>query len=169
MTLRLTLGIDPGQTGAVAALADGRPAGFIDMPTMTRKAGGEQVDPFSLGKQLRELIAQHPGAYVIAVFEQVNALPKQGVTSGFRFGQADGTARGVVGALGIPFIEVPPQTWKKYLRLTGCDKDAARTMVLQRYPEIADQLRRKKDVGRADALLIALWSELTEQVARKVA
>lgn len=169
MTLRLTLGIDPGQTGCIAALADGKPAGFIDMPTLPRKAGGESIDPFTLAKKLRDLLALHPGAYVIAVFEQVNALPKQGVTSGFRFGQADGTARGVVGALGIAFIEVPPQTWKKYLRLTGCDKDAARTLVIQRYPEVADLLRRKKDVGRADALLIALWSELTEQVGRRAA
>lgn len=166
MTLRLTLGIDPGQTGAIAALADGRPVAFIDMPTMARKAGGEQVDAQALAARIRELLADHPGAYPFAVLEQVSAMPGQGVTSMFRFGQADGAVRGVLGALGIGFIEVHPQTWKRYLRLTGADKDTARTMAIQRYPEAAEYLRRKKDVGRADALLIATWAVLTEQVAR---
>lgn len=169
MTLRLTLGVDPGQTGAIAAIADGVPVGFIDMPTVERKAGGQQVDAEKLGADLRALIAKHHGAYVYGVIEQVNALPKQGSASGFRFGQSDGIARGVLGALGIRLISVPPQTWKRYLRLTGLDKDAARLHVIQRYPALADQLKRKKDVGRADALLVALWAELTEQVARKAA
>lgn len=166
MTLRLTLGIDPGQTGALAALADGRPVAFVDMPTMTRKAGGQQIDAQALAARIRELLADHPGAYPFAALEQVSAMPGQGVTSMFRFGQADGAVRGVLGALGIGFIEVQPQTWKRYLRLTGADKDAARTLAIQRYPEAAEYLRRKKDVGRADALLIATWAVLTEQVAR---
>lgn len=169
MTMRLTLGIDPGQTGCIAALADGKPAGFIDMPTLARKAGGEQIDPLSLGDQLRSLIGMHPGAYVYAVIEAVSALPKQGSSSGFRFGQSDGMVRGVIGALRIPLIEVPAATWKRYLRLTGQEKDAARTMAIQRYPEVANLLARKKDIGRADALMIATWAEMTEQVARRAA
>lgn len=174
MTLRLTLGIDPGQTGAVAALADGRPAGFIDMPLKPRPNGkGMMIDCFALRRDLRDLLRDHSGAYVFGVMEKVGAVPvqgrKQGGQSSFNFGQADGMVRATLTCLDVPFIEVFPQTWKKYLRLTGCDKDAARTLVLQRFPEISDHLRRKKDVGRADALLIALWSELTEQVARKVA
>lgn len=169
MTQRLTLGIDPGQTGCIAALADGVPAGFIDMPTLARRAGGQQVDGRALAASLRGLMHAHHGAHVFAVIEQVGAMPKQGGVSIFRFGQADGVVRGVLGALGIGFVEVPPQTWKRHLRLTGCAKDAARTLVIQRYPEIADRLHRKRDVGRADALLIALWAETTEQVARRVA
>lgn len=169
MTLHLILGIDPGQTGAVALLADGEPAGFIDMPTIPRRAGGEQIDAVTLGDRIREAIGQHPGANLYAVIEQVNALPKQGSASGFRFGQSDGMARGVIGALRVPLVEVPPGTWKKYLRLTGAEKDAARAYALQRFPQLADDLRRKKDIGRADGLLIALWAYLTEQVARKAA
>lgn len=165
MTFRLTLGVDPGQTGAIAALADGVPAGFIDMPTIPRKAGGFQVNGSLLADRIRELLRQHQGASVLAVLEQVNAMPKQGGTSVFRFGQSDGIARGVLGALGIGYIEVPPQTWKRHLRLTGCDKDAARQQVIQRFPALSGQLARKKDIGRADALLVALWAELTEQVA----
>lgn len=164
MTQRLILGIDPGQTGAIAALADGMPAGFIDMPTRERKSGGLQVDGAVLAANLRGLRQQHPGAYTFAVLEQVGIMPGQGGMSNFRFGQADGVVRGVLGALAIPVIEVRPEAWKKYLQLTRQDKDAARLLALQRFPGLAAMLARKKDVGRADALLIALWSELTQQV-----
>lgn len=164
MTLRLVLGVDPGQTGAIALLADGEPAGFIDMPTRERKAGGVMIDGAALAAALRGARMHHPGAYTFAVIEQVSAGPGQGVSAMFRFGQADGIARGVLEALGVPCIEVHPSTWKRYLQLTGADKDAARLLALKRFPGLAATLARKKDVGRADALLIALWSELTQQV-----
>lgn len=166
MTLRLTLGIDPGQTGAVAAIADGRFAAFIDMPTVARAAGGQHIDEVSLADRLRELLAAHPGASVFAVLEEVGAMPKQGVTSTFRFGESYGVIRGVLGALRIPRMQVRPERWKKYLQLSGKEKDVARTVAIQRHPGAAPQLQRKKDIGRADALLIATWAEITEQVAR---
>lgn len=164
MTHRLVLGIDPGQTGAIAVIADGAPRPFIDMPLISRKAGGQQVDAYTLGRLLREEMALHAGAYTLAVFEQVGAMRKQGVSSMFRFGQADGIVRGVVGALAIPSIEVHPSVWKKALRLEGAEKDVARGFAVQRFPQVADQLQRKKDIGRADALCVALWAWQTEQV-----
>lgn len=164
MTMRVVLGIDPGQTGAISVLADGRPQCFIDMPLIARKAGGQQIDPYTLARRLREALAPHAGAYTLAVCEQVGAMPKQGGSSMFRFGQADGIARGVLGALGVPMIEVHPSAWKKHLRLDGSEKDVARGFAIQRFPEVADQLQRKKDIGRADSLLIALWAWQTEQV-----
>jgi hypothetical protein len=165
MTLRLTIGVDPGQSGAIAMLADGASDGFIDMPTCSRKAGGQEVDAASLAASLRGVLQKHRGAYVVAVLEAVSAMPKQGVSSGFRFGESFGIVKGVLATLGIGYILVPPQMWKKHLRLTGCDKDAARTLVIQRFPACAESMKRKKDVGRADALLLAHWGELTEQVA----
>lgn len=164
MTLRLTFGVDPGQTGAIAVLADGEPVGFIDMPTTERKAGGHQVDARSLAAQLRGFACQHRGAYMYAVIEQVSAGPGQGVSAMFRFGQADGTVRGVLGALGIQWVEVHPSVWKRYLQLNGAEKDAARLYAIRRWPAMAKVLARKKDIGRADAALIALWAELTQQV-----
>lgn len=179
MTNRLTFGIDPGQTGAIAVLADGVPVGFIDMPTYARKAGGNEVDPFVLAARIRGVVMKHPGAYVHAVLEQVNAMPSikgpdgkrrdMGASSGFRFGESFGTIKGVMGALGIAWIAIEPAKWKKLLGLTGCEKDVARTYAIQRYPMVAEQLCRKKDIGRADALLIATWSELTERVAHRPA
>lgn len=165
MTLRLVIGADPGQTGALALLADGEVDRFIDMPTIPRRAGGQQVDGVTLANELREALARHPGADVLAVLELVSAMPKQGSASGFRFGQSDGILRGVLGALRVPLIEVPPQMWKRHLRLTGCDKDAARALAIQRFPIAAPRLARKKDIGRADALCLALWATVTEQVA----
>jgi hypothetical protein len=158
MTLRLHIGIDPGQSGAIAALADGAFVGCWDMPTLTRKAGGELVNANALAAELRGLLPLHSGAAVQVALEQVGAMPGQGVSSMFRFGQADGIVRGVVGALGLALVEVAPVTWKRRFCLTGQDKDAARTLAVQRFPEAAAQLTRKRDVGRADALLIAEWA-----------
>jgi len=70
---------------------------------------------------------------------------------------------GVLAALGIPVSMVHPQRWKKSTSLIGKEKDVARTVAIQRFPAAADQLKRKKDIGRADALLIAQWAFITEQ------
>lgn len=166
MTLRLTLGCDPGQTGCIALLADGEPAGFLDMPTMPRRAGGQEVNAAALAEGLREHLAAHAGAHVFAVLEQVGSMPRQGLASTFRFGQSDGVLRGVLGALGIGYMEVSPVKWKNHYGLRGQEKDAARALAIRRFPSVALQLARKKDQGRADAILLALWGASTEQAAR---
>lgn len=166
MTLRLIIGCDPGQTGCLALLADGEPSGFIDMPTMPRKAGGFEVNAASLAAKVRGCMQKHPGAHVLAVVEQVSAMKGQGVSSMFRFGQSDGVLRGVLGALGIGYVEVHPQSWKRHFGLWGTEKDAARSLAIRRFPSVADELARKKDIGRADALLLALWAENTEAHAK---
>jgi hypothetical protein len=192
MTLRLVLGIDPGQSGALAALADGEFAGFVDMPLRSRDAqgnrkvtrrdksrsvagGGKQIDGYILTASLKALLGAHVGAYVLVVFEKVGAMPRQGSQSGFRFGQADGKVRGIVEAHGLPIIEVRPEHWKKDLGLTFAKEDevthaekkaAALALAIETFPAAADSLQRKKDDGRADALLIAHWAESTGQIAR---
>lgn len=167
MTLRVTVGIDPGQTGALAIVADRTLAKFIDMPVKPRPVGGGmQVDPFRLAAEVRGIFSEHPGAYVFGVLELVGAVTGQGSSSTFRFGESFGVIRGVLGGLGIQFIEVRPDRWKRYLGLTGKEKDEARILAIKRHPEAAPYLQRKKDIGRADALLIASWAEITEQVAR---
>lgn len=164
MTHRLVIGIDPGQSGALAFLADGKFHRFIDMPTMPRKAGGNEVDAIALARAIRASLAQHPGAYQVAVLEAVSAMPKQGVSGVFRFGESFGVVKGILGALSLPLFLVPPVTWKKRLGLAGAEKDLARTLAIQRFPDVAGELTRKKDIGRADALLIAHWAELTEAI-----
>lgn len=168
MTHRLTIGGDPGQSGAIALLADGEFAGFVDMPVMPRRAGGFEVDAARLAELLRESLARHPGAFRVGVLESVGAMPKQGVTSVFRFGESFGCLKGVFGALGIPYQLVHSSRWKGVFSLRGVDKDVARTVAIQRHPRAASALSRKKDVGRADALLIATWGHLNEVVGASI-
>lgn len=175
MTHRLVLGIDPGQSGAIAIVADGVPAGFIDMPVMPRKTSGFEINGSELAARLRGVMQQHPGAYMFAVLEQVNAMPsipgadgvrrQMGSSSGFRFGESFGVIKGVLQALGIGFKLVVPRTWKTKMGLSGSEKDFSRTEAIRRFPQVAMELQLKKHVGRADALLIASWAETTEQIA----
>ena len=147
------IGIDPGQTGAIAVMEKGLIVQVIDMPVMARTYGkGQQVDASALAS---ELFGVGTGTISEVVMEQVGAMPGQGSTSMFNFGEGVGIVKGVLGALQIPVRMVTPQRWKKSAGLSGKDKDAARSLAIQLHPEAAEYLRRKKDVGRADAICIA--------------
>ena len=147
------LGCDPGQTGALAAYDGTIITGLIDMPTMTRLHGsGRQVDPYTLATEILDLCA---GRNATAVIEAVSAMPGQGVSSMFRFGESVGVVLGVLGALRMPVRWVTPQRWKKAAGIAGKDKDAARSLAIQLHPEVADRLTRKKDHNRGEAILIA--------------
>lgn len=161
MTLRLTFGIDPGLSGAVATLIDGEPGTIIDMPT--RKVGDwGEVDAQQLALFLRDQRATHAGAHVSACLEKVGARPGDGGTSAFRFGESTGKIKGVLESLGIPYSRAIPAVWKRQMGLLGTDKDAARLLAIRRFPDAAHYLQRKKDNGRADALLLALYHENTQ-------
>ena len=144
------LGVDPGLDGAIALLGDGFLA-VRDMPT-----AGELKRRVVVAAEVAGIIrAWTPD---VAVIEKVHAMPKQGVTSSFRFGQALGTIEGVLGALLIPVEYVTPQAWKKHFRLTA-NKDDARLRAIQKWPRLADELRRKKDADKAEALFIARYKQ----------
>lgn len=146
----LVVGIDPGATGALAFIddRDGLMAVY-DMPTTKNKQGKNLVNATLLAQLLR---VEQPSK---AIIERVSAMPGQGVTSMFNFGMGYGVVLGVIASLGIPHELVTPQTWKRAAGLIGADKDYARTKVLEMYP-YAD-VARKKDIGRADAILIARY------------
>ena len=97
----------------------------------------------------------------VCVFEKVGSMPKQGIASAFRFGLGTGLLRGVVAGLGIPVVEVVPTKWKKHFNL-GADKERGRALALSRFPTVSG-LDRKKDHGRADALLMILWYMETQR------
>lgn len=141
------LGIDPGASGALAWIEDERCVSLQDMPLEDKK-----VD----GRELKRLI-EHFAPVDFVVIEKVHSMPNQGVSSTFKFGMAYGAALAVVQSLGYEIIDVPPQTWKKYFQLTGKEKTASIELALQKWPDTKDKLYRKKDHGRADAALIALW------------
>ena len=99
---------------------------------------------------------------VVVVVEHVNAMPGQGVTSMFNFGQSFGVIKGICAALSLPIYFVRPARWKKHFNLIKTNKDASRTQVIEVYPEISNKLHRKKDSNRADAILIALYFNDTQ-------
>lgn len=173
MTLRLTFGIDPGLSGAVAALIDGEPGPILDMPTFHNGTANE-VNAHALAAWIRGVRAQHGGAYISACIEQVRAMPdkggptvrKMGAQSSFNFGDGFGQVKAVFRVMGLDPVLVEAMAWKRHMGLLKQDKDASRVLALRRFPSVADQLQRKKDVGRSDALLIALWHESTDQQAR---
>ena len=150
----MIIGIDPGITGAIYFEHENGTKEVIDIPVMAKSSGkGNQINPYGLSEIIRAAY-KSDGVYT-AFLERVNAMPGQGVSSVFSFGKSSGIIEGVLAALKIPVVMVTPNKWKKAAGLTGKDKDAARTLAIQLYPELADQLSRKKDIGRADAILIA--------------
>ena len=92
---------------------------------------------------------------VSIIVEQVNAMPGQGVTSMFNFGQTFGAIKGICAALGLSIFFVRPAKWKKHFELINSAKDASRTKAIEIYPAISDKLSKKKDVNKSDAILIA--------------
>ena len=149
----LRIGVDCGQTGAIAAYDGTIITGLIDMPTMTRLHGsGRQVDPYTLATEILDLCG---GRNATAVIEAVAARPGQGVSGMFRLGESVGVVLGVLGALQMPVRWVTPGRWKKAAGIAGRDKDAARSLAIQLHPEVADMLTRKKDHNRGEAILIA--------------
>ena len=145
----MKIGIDPGLSGAIALLDEANNLIELrDMPTMKASKTKNQVNAAELSGIIS---AMGPGAR--AIVEKVSAMPGQGVSSMFNFGKSAGVIEGVLAAKRIPVEFVTPQKWKKAAGLIGKDKDMSRTKAIQLYPNAP--LARKKDIGRADAILIA--------------
>ena len=152
----LIFGIDPGVSGAISVLENKKVIEVFDMPTMIDgKKNKKQVN----GAQVTNIIKErlNKNQEIIVVVEHVNAMPGQGVTSMFNFGQSFGVIKGICSALSIPIYFVRPMKWKKYFNLIKTNKDASRTKVIEVYPEISSKLSRKKDSNKADAILIARY------------
>ena len=147
------LSIDPGAvSGAYALFFAGKPVKVGDLPVVDG-----QLDGAELGRMVAELTRMVAGLELEGVVvERVSSMPKQGVASTFKFGMAVGIIHGVVLANEVPLHLVTPGTWKRHFRLTGTDKDAARALAIRLWPGMQG-LARKKDQGRADALLMGLY------------
>ena len=134
---------------------------LFDMPVMAEgKKNKRQLNSAQLVHILKNNIKNLENSVVVV--EQVNAMPGQGVTSMFNFGQTFGAIKGVCAALGLPIYFVRPSKWKKHFELINSSKDASRTKAIQIYPGLSNQLSKKKDVNKSDAILIALYYEETQ-------
>ena len=150
------IGIDPGLSGGIAILDDLKIFDIFDMPIMSEgKKNKNQLNSAQLVNIIKKHIEKKDDTFVIV--EQVSAMPGQGVTSMFNFGQTFGAIKGICAALSLPIFYVRPAKWKKHFELINSSKDASRTKVIERYPSISGRLSRKKDVNKADAILIARY------------
>ena len=148
------IGIDPGLSGAIAVLEDKKVLGIYEMPVMAEgKKNKRQLNSAQLVDIIKNNIIKSEETAVVV--EQVNAMPGQGVTSMFNFGQTFGAIKGVCAALELPIFFVRPSKWKKYFDLINSSKDSSRTKVIEMYPSLSSQLTKKKDVNKSDAILIA--------------
>lgn len=147
---RIFVGVDPGLDGAVAVVGLDKPLVW-DLPTLV--VGDRRhyhvpllIDNFELVRQPEMLVG----------IESIHAMPKNGSIANHSMGYAKGLLEGIVATLHLPYEMVAPTAWKKAM-MAGCskEKDASRAVAMRLFPETADQLSRKKDHGRADALLIA--------------
>ena len=147
----LYIGIDPGTNGAIAYLnAKAEVRRVVDMPKEPKHVGkGYQVSGALILEELSQYKIEH--AYV----ELVHSLPRNGGAAMFTFGRGTGIIECALLCLEIPFTYIKPQEWKRAFGLIGKDKDFARGMAIRMYPKFAKGLARKKDVDRAEAILIA--------------
>ncbi len=137
------IGIDPGLSGAIAIIKDNKVLSIHDMPVMSEgKKNKRQLNSAQLVKIIKDNVENKEDIRVIV--EQVNAMPGQGVTSMFNFGQTFGAIKGICAALGLPIFFVRPSKWKKHFELINSSKDASRTKAIEMYPLLSNELAKKK-------------------------
>ena len=152
----LVIGIDPGISGSICFFEDGKINDVIEMPTMTEgKKNKKQVNGSQIFNEISNRTKKIDREDIRVVIEQVSAMPGQGVTSMFNFGQSFGILKGICSAMQLPMYFVRPAKWKKYFNLINSEKDASRTRAIEIFPYFSSQLSRKKDSNKADAILIA--------------
>ena len=152
----LIIGIDPGISGSICFFKDGKILEVIEMPTMTEgKKNKKQVNGSQIYNEIFKWVNKLETSDIRVIVEQVSAMPGQGVTSMFNFGQSFGILKGICSAMQLPIYFVRPAKWKKYFNLINSEKDASRTRAIEIFPYFSSQLSKKKDANKADAILIA--------------
>ena len=152
----LVIGIDPGISGSICFFQDGKIIDAVEMPTMTEgKKNKKQVNGSQIFNEISERIKKIDKKNIKVIIEQVSAMPGQGVTSMFNFGQSYGILKGICSAMQLPMYFVRPTKWKKYFNLINSEKDASRTRAIEIFPYFSTKLSMKKDSNKADAILIA--------------
>ena len=154
----LIIGIDPGISGSICFFEDGKILDVVEMPTMTEgKKNKRQVNGSQVYNEISKKIKQVDKKDIKVIIEQVSAMPGQGVTSMFNFGQSYGILKGMCSAMQLPMYFVRPAKWKKYFGLINSEKDASRTKAIEIFPYFSSNLSKKKDSNKADAILIASY------------
>ncbi len=152
----LIISIDPGISGSLCFFEEGKIIDIVEMPNMAAgKKNKRQVNGAQIYNEISLRIKNFQKENIKVVIEQVSAMPGQGVTSMFNFGQSFGVLKGICSAMQLPMYFVRPAKWKKYFNLINSKKDASRTKAIEIFPYISAQLSKKKDSNKADAILLA--------------
>ena len=152
----IIIGIDPGVSGSICFLKDGKILDVIEMPVMNEgKKNKKQVNGAQIYNEITKKINKNSETNIRVVIEHVTAMPGQGVTSMFNFGQSFGVLKGICSAMRLPMFFVRPAKWKRYYNLINSEKDASRTRAIEIFPDFSSHLSKKKDSNKADAILIA--------------
>jgi len=152
----IIIGIDPGLSGSICFFEDGKILDVVEMPTMIEgKKNKKQVNGSQIYNEILKRTSNLDKSDIKVVIEQVSAMPGQGVTSMFNFGQSYGILKGICSAMQLPVYFVRPAKWKKYFNLINSEKDASRTSAIEIFPYFSSQLSKKKDANKADAILIS--------------
>ncbi len=160
----LIIGIDPGISGSLCFFEDGKIIDVIEMPVMAEgKKNKRQVNGPQIYNEILKRTKNIEKKSIKVIIEQVSAMPGQGVTSMFNFGQSFGVLKGICSAMQLPLYFVRPAKWKKYFNLINSEKDASRTKAIEVFPYISQQLSKKKDANKADAILISSFFYETYQ------
>ena len=154
----LIIAIDPGISGSICFFEDGKILDVLEMPTMTEgKKNKKQVNGSQIYNEILKRIRKLNKRDIKVIIEHVSAMPGQGVTSMFNFGQSFGILKGVCSAMQLPMYFVRPVKWKKYFNLINSEKDASRTKAIEIFPYFSPNLAKKKDSNKADAILVASY------------
>jgi crossover junction endodeoxyribonuclease RuvC len=154
----IIIGIDPGITGSICFFQNGKIIDVVDMPNMPEgKKNKKQVNGAQVFYEISLRIKGFKNEDIKVVIEQVSAMPGQGVTSMFNFGQSFGILKGICSAMQLPVYFVRPAKWKKYFNLINSEKDSSRTKAIEIFPYFSSNLSKKKDSNKADAILIASY------------
>ena len=141
----LIIGIDPGISGSISFFQNGKIIDVIEMPTMTEgKKNKKQVNGSQIYNEILKRIDKEKNEDIRIVIEQVSAMPGQGVTSMFNFGQSFGVLKGIFSGMQLPMYFVRPAKWKKYFNLINSEKDARRPRAIEIFPYFSSQLSKKK-------------------------
>jgi len=152
----IIIGIDPGISGSICFFEDGKVTDIVEMPNMADgKKNKRQVNGAQIYNEISSRIKNFNKEDIKVVIEQVSAMPGQGVTSMFNFGQSFGILKGICSAMQLSTYFIRPAKWKKYFNLINSEKDASRTKAIQIFPYISSKLSKKKDANKADAILLA--------------
>ena len=161
----LIIGIDPGISGAICFFENGEIKDVIDMPSMAEgKKNKKQINGSQLFNELEIRVKDLQKKNIAVVVERVSAMPGQGVTSMFNFGQSYGVIKGICSAMQLPIYFISPSKWKKYYNLIKTSKDASRAKVIEIFPYISSKLQKKKDSNKAEAILIASFFNNTQVI-----